>query len=67
MIPLPRYEVRRTRLRRRWYFVLIADNGEIICTSEVYNSGRACQDGIESVRDNASTTDIYTQEGQRLG
>lgn len=33
----------------QWYFVLKAGNGEIIATSEMYNSKQACYNGIDSV------------------
>ena len=34
-------------------FDLLARNGEVIATSEVYSSEAACMNGIESVRTNA--------------
>ena len=34
-------------------FNLKASNGEVIATSEVYTTERACKAGIESVRKNA--------------
>ncbi|MCF6226072.1 MAG: YegP family protein [Xanthomonadales bacterium] len=36
------------------FFVLKAGNGEVILTSEAYNSNAACMNGIESVRNNCS-------------
>lgn len=52
MGPLPRFEVRRGGFpRRRWRFVLVAENGEIVATSEHYTTVQACQEGIEAVRE----------------
>lgn len=46
-------------------FNLKASNGEIIATSEVYASKRACLDGIESVKNNAPVAKVedQTEEG----
>lgn len=38
-----------------YMFNLKAGNGEIIATSEIYSSITACQNGIESVKKNASS------------
>lgn len=43
---------------QQYYFVLKAANGEIIATSEMYNSKQAAQHGISSVQVNAVTYDI---------
>lgn len=40
------------------YFVLKAQNGEIIGTSEMYSSNQMMENGIDSVKSNGSTTDI---------
>ncbi len=42
-------------------FNLKANNGEIIATSEIYNSETACRNGIESVRKNAPIAPIENQ------
>ncbi len=34
-------------------FNLVAGNGEVIATSEVYSTDKACENGIESVKKNA--------------
>ena len=46
-------------------FNLKANNGQVIATSEVYNSDAACRKGIESVRKNAPIAPIenHTVEG----
>lgn len=42
-------------------FNLKAGNGEIIATSENYNSDEACKNGIESVRRNAPVAPVENQ------
>ena len=42
-------------------FNLKAGNGEIIATSETYNTEAACQNGIESVRKNAVEAKLEDQ------
>ena len=46
-------------------FNLKAGNGQVIATSEIYNSMAACKNGIESVRKNApiATIEDQTVEG----
>ena len=41
-----------------YYFVLKADNHEVIATSEMYSSKQACQTGIASVQKNGPTKEI---------
>lgn len=43
---------------QQYYFVLVANNGEVIATSEMYNSKQAAQNGIRSVQQNGGSTDI---------
>ncbi len=35
---------------KQFYFVLIAPNGEIIATSEMYKTKQSCKKGIEAVK-----------------
>ena len=42
----PRFEIRKARLRRRWYVVLIASNGKTLTTSELLNSKQAARVNI---------------------
>lgn len=43
------------------HFNLKAGNGQVIASSEVYNSMAACKNGIESVRRNAPVANIENQ------
>ena len=45
-------------------FNLKANNGEIIATSEIYNSKTACLNGVESVRKNAPIAPIEDQTAE---
>lgn len=45
-------------------FDLKASNGEIIATSEVYNSHAACVNGIESVKKNAPIAAVENQTAE---
>lgn len=52
---------RYARLRsknEKYYFNLKANNGEIIGTSEMYETAAGCENGIESVKSNAPTATI---------
>ncbi|MGR4877882.1 YegP family protein [Streptomyces sp. LARHCF249] len=48
-----RFEVRH-QPAKGYHFVLIATNGQVIATSEHYESHRACRNGIDSVKRNAA-------------
>ena len=42
-------------------FDLKATNGQVIATSEVYNSSAACNNGIESVKKNAPVAEVVEE------
>lgn len=42
----PRFEIRRSRVRRRFYVVLIASNGKVLAVSEMLNSKEAARTNI---------------------
>ncbi|MFQ9178628.1 MAG: YegP family protein [Eggerthella lenta] len=44
------------------HFVLKADNGEVIATSQVYKSKESCKKGIESVKKNARTAAVVEED-----
>jgi uncharacterized protein YegP (UPF0339 family) len=45
-----------------WRFNLVATNGQVIASSESYNSKAAAQNGIESVRKNAPDAKVVERE-----
>ena len=47
----------------KFHFNLLAGNGQIIASSELYESKAAAQNGIKSVQTNAATTTIEDQTG----
>lgn len=42
----PGFHIRKAKVRRRWYVVLVADNGEVLSTSELLNSEDAAEENI---------------------
>ena len=50
-----------------FHFNLKAGNGEIVLTSEAYNSKAACENGMESVRKNASEDSNYDRKESAIG
>lgn len=49
---------KRTSTKGDPFFVLKAGNGQEIGRSEMYSSDAACENGIESVKNNAPTAEI---------
>lgn len=45
----------------QFYFNLTAKNGQVIATSEMYTTKAACENGIESVKENAPLAQIDDQ------
>ncbi len=43
------------------HFVLKADNGEVVATSQVYKSKDSCKKGIESVKRNAPDAEVVEE------
>ena len=54
------YEIRKSEKTtpQSWYFVLRADNHEIIAMSEMYASKQGAEKGIAAVRANAPSTTV---------
>ena len=51
-MPEPMFEITKDKAGK-FRFHLKAANGEIIATSEAYNTKQSCQDEIKSVKENA--------------
>jgi uncharacterized protein YegP (UPF0339 family) len=43
-------EIKKSKLQEYFYFVLEANNGEIVAASEMYESKQGCLKGITAVR-----------------
>jgi uncharacterized protein YegP (UPF0339 family) len=56
--------VLKTNAAGKDHFVLKAGNGEIIATSETYNSKAAAKNGIESVKTNAGGAKVDDETGE---
>ncbi|AXT59354.1 DUF1508 domain-containing protein [Aquimarina sp. AD10] len=50
-----------------YHFTLKAKNGQVILSSEVYNSKAAAENGIESVKKNASEDGRYERKTAKNG
>jgi len=48
-------------------FNLVASNGQVILSSEAYNSKSACDNGIESVRKNSQNDKMYDKKKAKNG
>jgi MIP family channel proteins len=48
----------------KYHFTLVAGNGQVIATSEVYERRETALNGIESVRKNAPDAEIAVQDGE---
>ncbi len=55
-----RFEAKQTA-SGRWTFNLKATNGQVIGTSQVYNSESGCRNGIKSVANNAPDAKVDDQ------
>lgn len=53
----PKFEINKSS-NGQYYFVLKAENGKIIATSEMYTTKESCKNGIQSVKDNAGIAEI---------
>ncbi len=53
-----KYEIKKSK-NDKFYFNLKAGNGQIILSSEMYESKAACENGIESVKKNAPDDNRY--------
>lgn len=51
----------KTAKNGQFYFNLTAKNGQVIATSEMYTTKAACENGINSVKENAPQADIDDQ------
>jgi len=45
---------RKTSKNNKYYFTLKSGNGQIIGMSEMYDTGAACENGVQSVMNNAA-------------
>jgi len=52
-----KFEIKKDKAGK-FRFNLIAPNGEIIASSEAYESKEACKNGIQSVKTNAASAEI---------
>lgn len=55
-----RFEIRKTKFRipQRWYWVIVANNNEVLATSERYTRNIDCVHAIDLVKDAAASAKI---------
>lgn len=58
-----KFEIKK-RPGGQYHFVLKAANGEIITTSENYTTKSAAKNGIDSVKENASSASVVDLTGE---
>jgi hypothetical protein len=56
-----KFEIKKST-NDKFYFNLKAGNGEVILTSEMYESKQGCKNGIESVKENAPDDEKYDRK-----
>ena len=56
----PKFIIKKSS-NSKFYFNLYATNGQIIATSEMYESKDGCKNGIESVKTNATLAEVDDQ------
>ena len=57
----PKFEIKKSSNGKFYFNLRSKGNGEVIATSEMYNSKQSCKDGMEAVKrdaPNATTEDL---------
>ena len=61
-----KFELKKAK-NGKFYFNLKAGNGEIILTSQMYADKGGCENGIESVRTNSASEDMFESMEDKSG
>lgn len=54
----PKFEIKKSSNSKFYFNLCSKGNGEIIATSEMYNSKQSCENGIAAVKRDASNAKI---------
>ena len=54
----PKFEIKKSSNSKFYFNLKSKGNGEIIATSEMYNSKQSCKDGIAAVKRDARDAEI---------
>ncbi|MBU2998157.1 YegP family protein [Cellulophaga baltica] len=54
----PKFEIKKSSNGKFYFNLKSKGNGEIIATSEMYNSKQSCKDGIEAVKRDAPNAEV---------
>lgn len=60
-----KFKVRQSPKNKKWYWKLVAGNGETIATSEPYKTKQSAMRGITSVRFNAPFAKVVVQQKKK--
>jgi uncharacterized protein YegP (UPF0339 family) len=52
-------------LTQKWHFRIVADNGEILASSEKYNNRIDCYAAIRRIKNDAGLADVFDEDGER--
>lgn len=63
---MAKFELKKSK-NDKYFFNLLADNGQIVLTSEMYESKASAQNGIESVKKNAPDDGRYARLSAKDG
>lgn len=55
---LPKFEIKKSRNGKFYFNLKSKGNGEIIATSEMYNSKQACKNGIAALKRDAPDAEV---------
>lgn len=61
------FELKKNEKSGQFHFVLKAANGQVILSSEMYNSKAAAQNGIASVQKNSGDDNLYERKTAKNG
>ncbi|SMC35316.1 YegP family protein [Cellulophaga tyrosinoxydans] len=54
----PKFEIKKSSNGKFYFNLRSKGNGEIIATSEMYNSKQSCKDGIDAVQRDAPNAEV---------
>ena len=57
----PKFLIKQAK-NGQFYFNLTAKNGQVIASSEMYTTKSACENGIESVKENAPNAEMEEED-----
>lgn len=59
----PKFEIKKSSNGKYYFNLRSKGNGEIITTSEMYNSKQSCKDGIDALKRDAPNAEVIDLSG----